>query len=147
MLQQTRVETVIPYCERFLARFPTSATLAQAPRSTTCSRSGPASATTRARATCSAPRSRSSRATAARCPTSAEALRELPGIGRYTAGAVASIAFDRPAPLVDGNVARVLARLRGIREDDREHAVAARGCGRSAEALVAGPRPAISTRR
>jgi A/G-specific adenine glycosylase len=50
-------------------------------------------------------------------PDDVEELRSLKGVGRYTAGAVASIAFDRPAPAVDGNVARVLTRLLGIRED------------------------------
>ena len=95
MLQQTRVETVIPYYERFLARFPDVAALASADLDDVLAR-GRASATTRARATCSAPRSRSSTRFAGRLPDGADALRELPGIGRYTAGAIASIAFDRP---------------------------------------------------
>ena len=49
-------------------------------------------------------------------PGDPEALRKIPGVGRYTAGAIASIAFDRPAALVDGNVARVLSRLQAITE-------------------------------
>jgi A/G-specific adenine glycosylase len=73
-------------------------------------------------------------------PGSAAALRELPGIGRYTAGAVASIAFDRPEPVVDGNVARVLARWLGIREDLRG-AAAQRRLWQAAAALVRGPSP------
>ena len=115
MLQQTRVETVIPYWERFLARFPDVGGARDAPMPTTCSARGRASATTRARATSTAPREivverhggRAARRRGRCCAT-------LPGVGRYTAGAVASIAFDRPAPIVDGNVARVLARLLGI---------------------------------
>ena len=47
-------------------------------------------------------------------PDTAEALLRLPGVGRYTAGAVASIAFGRTAPVVDGNVVRVLTRLRAV---------------------------------
>ena len=50
-------------------------------------------------------------------PRTADALRKLPGIGRYTAGALASIAYDAPEPIVDGNVIRVLTRLYGIRDD------------------------------
>ena len=49
-----------------------------------------------------------------RVPDTAEALLQLPGVGRYTAGAVASIAFSRPAPVVDGNVVRVLARVHAV---------------------------------
>jgi A/G-specific adenine glycosylase len=75
-----------------------------------------------------------------RLPDTAEGLRELPGIGRYTAGAVASIAFDRPEPVVDGNVARVLARLHGIREDLKRPAVVARLWEHAAE-LARGPSP------
>ena len=59
-------------------------------------------------------------------PDDAQTLRTLPGVGRYTAGAVASIAFDRPEPVVDGNVMRVLVRLRGIDADVRSTAVTQR---------------------
>jgi A/G-specific adenine glycosylase len=77
---------------------------------------------------------------AGQLPGNARALRELKGIGRYTAGALASIAFDQPEPLVDGNVIRVLARLLGIREDVGERSVAERFWEIAAE-LVRGPRP------
>src|SRR5262249_25356883 len=58
-----------------------------------------------------------------RLPADVELLRELPGVGRYTAGAIASIAFDEPAAIVDGNVARVLAGLFAIDDDVRSRAV------------------------
>ena len=143
MLQQTRVETVIPYCERFLARFPTVEALADAPSRRRARRAGPASATTRARATSSARRAevvaryggRAARRIRRRCAT-------LPGVGRYTAGAVASIAFDRPAPIVDGNVARVLARLLGIARRRRERRGQGAALERSRSSSRAAPRPA-----
>jgi A/G-specific adenine glycosylase len=67
-------------------------------------------------------------------------LRELPGVGRYTAGAIASIAFDHPAPIVDGNVARVFARLLGLREPIESSAMKAR-LWDEAERLADGPSP------
>jgi A/G-specific adenine glycosylase len=75
-----------------------------------------------------------------RLPDTAEELRELKGIGRYTAGAVASIAFDREEPLVDGNVIRVFTRLLGIREDSTAKQVVERLWSVAAE-LVRGQRP------
>jgi A/G-specific adenine glycosylase len=77
---------------------------------------------------------------AGRVPDDVEALLELPGVGRYTAGAVASIAYDRPAPIVDGNVARVLARVLGIR-DEIESAAARARLWEEAEALARGEAP------
>ncbi len=77
---------------------------------------------------------------AGRLPDGVDALRELPGVGRYTAGAIASIAFDHPAPIVDGNVARVLARLVGLREPIEGSAVKAR-LWEEAERLADGPAP------
>ena len=73
-------------------------------------------------------------------PRDVEGLCALKGVGRYTAGAVASIAFDRPAPVVDGNVARVLTRLLGIREDARSAPVVTR-LWEEAEALARGRSP------
>jgi adenine-specific DNA glycosylase len=63
-------------------------------------------------------------------PAAPDALREIPGIGRYTAGAIASIAHDRPAALVDGNVARVLSRLQAI-TDPKQQTPAPPATGRS----------------
>jgi A/G-specific adenine glycosylase len=139
MLQQTRVESVIPYYERFLRRFPDPASLASAELDEVLGLWAGLGYYSRAR---------NLRAAAARVvecfggcvPDTAEALETLPGVGRYTAGAVASIAFDRPAPVVDGNVARVLSRLRGIREPIESAAARAR-LWAEAEALAAGPSP------
>jgi A/G-specific adenine glycosylase len=139
MLQQTRVETVIPYWERFLARFPTLRDLAAAEADEVLGAWAGLGYYSRARNLQRAAQQVVERFGGA-LPEAPEDLASLPGIGRYTAGAVASIAFDRPAPLVDGNVARVLARLRGIRED----VAGSRGRARlweEAETLVAGPAP------
>jgi len=139
MLQQTRVETVIPYYERFLARFPDVESLARAEPDAVLGLWAGLGYYSRARNLQRAARTLVEQH-AGRLPDSAEALRELPGIGRYTAGAVASIAFDRPEPVVDGNVARVLARLLGIREDVRRPAAQAR-LWRAAGELARGPSP------
>lgn len=110
MLQQTRVEAVIPYFERFLSRFPTVVDLAVAPVEDVLAAWSGLGYYRRARSLHAAARVVVERH-AGRFPDSRAELLELPGVGPYTAGAVASIAFDRPEPLVDGNVARVLARL------------------------------------
>lgn len=109
MLQQTRVEVVIPYWERFCARFPTVADLARAPVEDVLAAWSGLGYYSRARALHAAARTIVGRH-GGRFPRSAAELGELPGIGPYTAGAIASIAFGEAAPLVDGNVARVLAR-------------------------------------
>jgi A/G-specific adenine glycosylase len=138
MLQQTRVEVVIPYYERFLARFPDPGALACADLDEVLGLWAGLGYYSRARNLKAAAERVS--ASGGRVPDSVEALMSLPGVGRYTAGAIASIAFDRPAPIVDGNVARVLARLRGIREPVDEAAGRAR-LWAEAEALAAGPHP------
>jgi len=139
MLQQTRVDTVIPYYERFLARFPDVAHLARAEPDAVLGAWQGLGYYSRARNL-----QRAARVVVeehgGRLPETASALRALPGIGRYTAGAVASIAFDRPEPVVDGNVARVLARWLGIRSEVRG-ATARRRLWQVAEALVRGPSP------
>ena len=73
-------------------------------------------------------------------------LRELPGVGRYTAGAVASIAFDCRAPIVDGNVARVLCRIDRIETDPREKTTLEQ-LWRRAEEILPNRGAATSTRR
>jgi A/G-specific adenine glycosylase len=139
MLQQTRVETVIPYYERFLERFPTVLALAEAePDAVTRAWSG-LGYYRRARNLHAAARKIASEL-GGELPAEVEALRALPGVGRYTAGAVASIAFDRPAPIVDGNVARVLSRLLNLRDDVRSPAMQAQ-LWAEAEALARGTRP------
>ncbi len=110
MLQQTRVETVIPYYERFLARYPTVEALADSDADELMQHWAGLGYYSRAR-NLQAAAAQVVRDHAGRVPDDVEALRALPGVGRYTAGALASIAFDRPEPIVDGNVARVLARL------------------------------------
>ncbi len=116
MLQQTQVATVIPYYERFLARFPTVAALARARLSDVLGSWRGLGYYARARAL---HRAAAEIARRGAMPRTAEALRELPGFGRYTAGAVASIAFGERAPVLDGNVARVLARYAAIEDDIR----------------------------
>jgi len=139
MLQQTRVETVIPYYERFLERFPDVAALADAESDDVLGAWAGLGYYSRARNLQAAARQIAERH-GGRVPDDVEALRALPGIGRYTAGALASIAFDRPEPIVDGNVARVLARVKGIREDVKQPAVVKR-LWEEAARLARGPAP------
>jgi A/G-specific adenine glycosylase len=116
MLQQTQVATVIPYYDRFLARWPTVGALAAAdPESIRAAWSG-LGYYRRAKLMQDAAQA-IVRDHDGQLPREVDALRALPGFGRYTAGAVASIAFDAPAPAVDGNVQRVLARIHGIEGD------------------------------
>jgi len=110
MLQQTRMEVVLRYFREFLRRFPTVEALAAASydevtaawsglgyyRRARMLRDGAVVVRDRFRGV---------------LPAEPESLRSIPGIGRYTAGAIASVAYDRPAPIVDGNIARLLARL------------------------------------
>lgn len=110
MLQQTRVETVLPYYRRFLARFPTLAALASAREDQVLALWSGLGYYSRARALLEAARAIRDRH-GGRWPRTREEWLELPGVGPYTAGAVLSIAFGLPEPLVDGNVQRVLARL------------------------------------
>jgi A/G-specific adenine glycosylase len=139
MLQQTRVDTVIPYYERFLKRFPDVETLATADTDDVLGEWAGLGYYSRARNLQAAAREVAV-GHGGRLPDDVDGLRSLPGVGRYTAGAVASIAFDRPEPIVDGNVARVLARLLGIRDDIQKPAVNKR-LWSEAEAIAQGPRP------
>jgi A/G-specific adenine glycosylase len=139
MLQQTRVETVIPYWERFLERFPDVHALATADTDDVLSMWAGLGYYSRARNLKAAARVIDSEF-GGQLPDDADALQTLPGIGRYTAGAVASIAFDREAPIVDGNVKRVLTRLIGIREDVARPAVVERLWAEAAK-LVRGSHP------
>ena len=139
MLQQTRVETVIPYYERFLARFPTLETLADAEPDVLMQSWAGLGYYSRARNLQAAAR-KVAREHGGRIPGELDALLALPGVGRYTAGALASIAFDRPAPIVDGNVARVLARLLDLPLDVTSPA-GQRVLWSEAAALAAGPAP------
>jgi A/G-specific adenine glycosylase len=121
MLQQTRVATVIPYWERWMARFPSVAALADAPLDDVLAAWAGLGYYARARNLHRGAREVVSRWNGA-LPRTADGLRDVPGIGAYTAGAVASIAFGERAPLVDGNVARVLARVFAVETDVKSSA-------------------------
>jgi A/G-specific adenine glycosylase len=108
MLQQTRVAAVIPYYERFLQRFPDAAALAQAPEQELLAMWSGLGYYSRARNLQKAARQIVELGT---FPHDYASLRELAGVGEYTAAALASIAFELPHAVVDGNVRRVLARL------------------------------------
>lgn len=109
MLQQTRVETVRPYFTRWLERFPSLEALAAAPLEDVLKAWEGLGYYSRARNLHRAVRE-VSRSYNGIVPDEPEAFRALPGVGRYTAGAVMSIAFGREEPVVDGNVRRVFAR-------------------------------------
>jgi len=114
MLQQTQVATVIPYYERWLARFPTLEALAAAPLDEVLKLWEGLGYYARARHLHAAARAIVNKY-GGRIPQTLPALLALPGIGRYTAGAVASLAFNADAPVLDGNVKRVLSRVCGLR--------------------------------
>ena len=118
MLQQTRVETVLSYYDRFLARFPDLPSLAAAPEADVLKAWEGLGYYSRARNLWNGARQVVSEYDGI-LPRDPEQLRKIRGIGPYTAGAVASIAYDVPVPAVDGNVVRVLSRVFGIRADAR----------------------------
>jgi A/G-specific adenine glycosylase len=119
MLQQTRVETVRDYYQRWLRAFPDVTALARAPFSRVHKLWEGLGYYTRARNLHRAAQ-HIVRHHAAQLPGNAADLRALPGIGPYTAAAVASIAFNEPVPVVDGNVARVLARVFAIADNIKQ---------------------------
>ena len=110
MLQQTRAQTVIPYYERFLARFPDAQALAEAREADVLAGWSGLGYYSRAR---NLQRAACQIVAAGAFPADYDRIRMLPGVGPYTAAAVASIAFDLPHAVLDGNVMRVIARLRG----------------------------------
>lgn len=116
MLQQTRVEVVLPYYERFLARFPRVEDLASAGIDEVLALWSGLGYYRRARQLHAAARQI---AAAGSFPRTLEGWRELPGIGPYTAAAVASIAFGVVAPVLDGNVERVVSRWLAQAEDPK----------------------------
>lgn len=113
MLQQTQVKTATPYYERWVREFPSVKILAEAPAEKILKLWEGLGYYTRARNIHKAAKLIVEKH-GSRFPSSFEKILELPGIGRYTAGAVASIAFGIPVPVLDGNVMRVLARLFAI---------------------------------
>ena len=148
MLQQTRIEAAIPYYERFMAELPDLASLAAAPEERLLKLWEGLGYYSRARNLKKAAE-QVVREHGGELPAEAEALRRLPGIGDYTAGAVSSIAFGRPEPAVDGNVLRVVMRLtacaddvleqktrRRVREELRQVYPSGAEAGRLTEALM-----------
>jgi A/G-specific adenine glycosylase len=110
MLQQTRVETVIPYFERWMTRFPTVLSLAEASEQDVLNLWEGLGYYSRARNLHKAAQ-KVMADFGGKIPGTIEELRQLPGIGRYTAGAIASMAFGLDEPVLDGNLQRVYARL------------------------------------
>ena len=110
MLQQTRAETVVPYYERFLSRFPDPQSLATTETAEVLKQWQGLGYYRRARYLQDAARA-ILRVHDGQVPRSADLLQRLPGVGAYTAAAVASIAYQEPVAVVDGNVTRVLARV------------------------------------
>ncbi|MGQ0558448.1 MAG: A/G-specific adenine glycosylase [Sphingosinicella sp.] len=115
MLQQTTVAHALPYFERFVSRWPALADLAGADEADLMAAWAGLGYYARARNLLACARAVVERH-GGRFPEESEALRALPGIGDYTAGAIAAIAFGRPEAAVDANVERIVARLFGISE-------------------------------
>ena len=141
LLQQTTVQAVMPYYRTFLERWPTVEALAAAPHEAVISAFAGLGYYTRARNLHAC--AKSVAAAGGRFPSDEAALRALPGVGAYTAAAIAAIAFDRQAAPVDGNIARIVARLIAL------EAPIATSRSTIAEAARARPpvAPAISPRR
>jgi A/G-specific adenine glycosylase len=139
MLQQTQVGTVLPYYERWMARFPTLARLARASEDEVLGVWAGLGYYSRARRLLAGARA-VAQERAGQLPKTAAELRRFPGIGEYTAGAIASIAFGQTEPVVDGNVRRVLCRLFGLRGDPTRGPLARR-LGELAGQLVPALRP------
>lgn len=123
MLQQTQVRTVIPYWNRWMHLLPTVADLASAPTPDVLKLWEGLGYYRRARHLQAAAQVIMG-APGARLPGDAEGWLALPGVGRYTAGAIASIAFNQPAPILDGNVARVLSRVLALPGNPKDRDVA-----------------------
>lgn len=116
MAQQTRIDTMLAYYALFLERWPTVQDLAAAPLADVLAAWSGLGYYSRARNLHAA----AQQAAKAGFPSTAEGLRALPGVGDYTAAAIASIAFGEDVALVDGNVERVLCRFHALREDPRQ---------------------------
>ena len=120
MLQQTRVETVLSYYPRFLERFPTLSALAESDEADVLKAWEGLGYYSRARNLWKGAKQVMEQYGGV-LPREPEKLRNICGIGPYSAGAIASIAYDIPVPAVDGNVIRVISRLYGIRSDALEN--------------------------
>lgn len=138
MLQQTQIATMTPYYERFLVRFPTVEALAAAPLDDVLKLWEGLGYYSRARNLHRA--AQHITAAGGHFPTNAANLQQLPGIGRYTAGAIASIAFGERVAVLDGNVIRVLSRVFDVADDVTKPATQ-RNLWQMAEGLVPTERP------
>ncbi len=138
MLQQTQVETVLPYFDRWLKKFPDFAVLAAAREAEVVKLWEGLGYYRRARLLHVLAREFVRLPTPPRTP---EAWRELPGVGPYTAAAISSIAFGAPAAVVDGNVVRVLARLLGERRQFKDGSDAVKFFTPAADALLDAANP------
>jgi len=138
MLQQTRVATVIPYWENWMAKFPTVTSLADAPADDVLAAWAGLGYYSRARNLQKGARELVAKWGGALPPT-AEQLHGIPGIGPYTAGAIASIAFGERTPIVDGNVARVVARVFALEVDIKSTAGTRAAWTRAAELVATLP--------
>ncbi len=121
MLQQTQVESVIPYFERFMQRFPNFESLAMATQSEVLSLWEGLGYYSRARNLHKAAQLVMAEY-GGKLPSTSKQLMQLPGIGRYTAGAIASIAYGQSEPALDGNIRRVYSRLLALEEPLRSPA-------------------------
>lgn len=119
MLQQTQVDTVTPYFNRFISQFPTIESLAESKQEPVLKAWEGLGYYSRARNLHKAAQIVCTEHNG-KMPSTYEGLQELPGLGPYCAAAVASIAFGHPIPVVDGNVLRVFARFWGIEDDIRQ---------------------------
>jgi len=125
MLQQTQVKTVIPYWERWMRELPTIGSLAKAKPEKIHKLWEGLGYYTRVRNMQKAAQQIVAEHNG-KFPEGYDAILALSGIGPYTAGAIASITFNQPTPILDGNVIRVLTRLHGISDDPREKATNAK---------------------
>ncbi len=119
MLQQTQVKTVIPYWERWMRELPTVQALSEAPPEKVLKLWEGLGYYSRARNLQKAAQMVCEES-GGRFPINFDEIIALPGIGRYTAGAISSIAFNQPTPILDGNVIRVLTRIFGISGNPRD---------------------------
>ena len=140
MLQQTRVAAAEPYYRRFLERFPDVETLARSSEEEVLGLWSGLGYYRRARMLLQGAREVLRRHGGA-VPSDPAALRALPGIGRYTAGAIASIAFDLREPVLDGNVRRVICRVLGLRGDEPGAGPGGERLWAVARELASGPSP------
>ncbi|MBR3719195.1 MAG: A/G-specific adenine glycosylase [Firmicutes bacterium] len=144
MLQQTRIEAVIPYYERFLAELPDAAALAAVPEDRLLKLWEGLGYYSRAKNLKKAAQI-VVEGYGGRLPETAKELERLPGIGEYTAGSIASIAYGQPAPAVDGNVMRVMMRLFACDGDIMQQKNRREVAGRLREVYPSGEEAALLT--